>query len=68
MEHPCKQNCQERHWPSCRKECQKYQAWEQMKEVQRKEKERLSLLNGYTIDSCRKAKKGARRHDGRYIR
>ena len=68
MQFPCKKTCRERALPGCRTDCQKLQAWKDVREIEQKAKERETLLNGYICDACRAAKKGARRHDGRHIR
>ena len=65
--HPCR-NCRDRDLPSCRGSCSRLQAWNDLKEIERKAKERERILDGYTCDACREAKRGGRRHDGRTIR
>lgn len=68
MRHPCRQDCRERQWPGCRKDCEKMRAWNQLKEMAQAKKQRESLLDGYICDACHASKTGARSHDGRVIR
>ncbi len=56
MLHPCK-DCPDRDYPGCRKACQKLQAWEDVKTIERKAKERDSLLDGFASSGVLKAKR-----------
>ena len=67
MIHPCRL-CHESNLPGCRSGCASLQAWNDLREMERKDHEREMLLNGYVCDACRQAKRGGRRHDGRMIR
>ena len=67
MNHPC-HKCREANRPQCRTTCPRLQAWNDLKEMRKKEREREKILDGYICDACRQAKRGARRHDGRYVR
>lgn len=68
MQFPCKKTCRERAFPGCRADCQKLQAWKDLQKLERKQKERERLLDGYICDACRDTKRGGRRHDGRMVR
>jgi len=67
MNHPC-MHCRERALPGCRADCQKLQAWKDVREIEQRAKERERLLDGYICDACKDAKRGGRRHDGRMVR
>ena len=59
MQFPCKKTCRERALPGCRADCQKLQAWKDLQNLERKEKERERLkedqaafhqMMGYSAD------------------
>ena len=56
MQHPCK-DCPDRAYPGCRKGRPKLQAWEDVKAIERKAKERDALLDGFATAGVYKAKR-----------
>ena len=56
MLHPCR-NCPDRSYPECRKGCQKLQAWEDVKAIERRDRDRNAMLDGFFSAGVNKAKR-----------